>query len=214
VLEALGAKWNRKAKVHIFDKDAQEALDPVLLTGEVTTQAESGFFKTPLELVQRMIGFAEIEPYMRVLEPSAGGNAITYPLSKRCRWVVGIESNAELVRGLLVDHGIHSDFLDCDPRRFVPFDRVLMNPPFARQQDVKHVLHALKFLAHDGILVAIMSAGVTFRKTKITQELRRIIQRRYGSYIHHLPDGTFRGSGTMVSTVMVVITGAETGCEN
>jgi hypothetical protein len=88
-------------------------------------------------------------------------------------------------------------------RAFRP-DVVLMNPPFSKGQDVKHVTHALGFLKPGGRLVAIMGAGVTFRQDKRTNEFRELVQ-AMGGTIERLPEGSFKSSGTMVNTVIVVI---------
>jgi hypothetical protein len=46
------------------------------------------------------------------------------------------------------------------------YDRVIANPPFDCERDIDHVMHALRFLAPDGCLTAIMSAGTEFRETR------------------------------------------------
>jgi 16S rRNA G1207 methylase RsmC len=48
-----------------------------------------------------------------------------------------------------------------------------MNPPFARQADIHHVNHALKFLKPDGLLVSVMSAGVTLPRQQADAGLPR-----------------------------------------
>jgi hypothetical protein len=75
-----------------------------------------------------------------------------------------------------------------------------MNPPFARQADIDHVLHAMQFLRRGGLLVAIMSASVKFRSNAKTAAFRRL-----GGRILELPDGSFKTSGTMVNACIVVI---------
>jgi 16S rRNA G1207 methylase RsmC len=95
-----------------------------------------------------------------------------------------------------------ADFMTVPQRQ--DFDRVLMNPPFSKGQDVKHVTHALGFLKPGGRLVAIMGAGVTFRQDKRTTDFRELVQ-SMGGTIEPLPEGSFKSSGTMVNTVIVVI---------
>lgn len=99
-----------------------------------------------------------------------------------------------------------ADFLLASPNPV--YDRVMMNPPFAKQADIRHVLHALKFLRPDGLLVSVMSAGVTFRDNRLTQDFRDLVRSRGGD-IEALPDGAFKASGTMVNTVIVTIPGIE-----
>lgn len=48
VIEAAGGKWSRKAAAHVFDGDAHAAIEPVILTGDVThARDEFDFFPTP-----------------------------------------------------------------------------------------------------------------------------------------------------------------------
>jgi 16S rRNA G1207 methylase RsmC len=86
------------------------------------------------------------------------------------------------------------------------FDRIVMNPPFADQQDIRHVTYAATFLKSGGRLVAIMSAGVAFRKDRLAREFRALVEQRGGS-IEELPADAFRASGTGVRTVLVTIEG-------
>ncbi len=56
------------------------------------------------------------------------------------------------------------------------FDRVVMNPPFERQQDIDHVSRAAGMLKPGGRLVSVMSAGVTFRENNKTRWFRDLIE--------------------------------------
>ena len=95
-----------------------------------------------------------------------------------------------------------ADFLKVE---VVPqFDRVVMNPPFAKRADVFHVNHALRFLKPGGRLVSIMSSSVTFRDDKLTEAFRDLVKARGGS-IEANDKGAFKESGTLVNTVTVVI---------
>ncbi len=42
------------------------------------------------------------------------------------------------------------------------YDRIIMNPPFEKCQDIDHVYHAFYLLNPNGILVSIVSRGVFF----------------------------------------------------
>jgi type I restriction-modification system DNA methylase subunit len=79
-----------------------------------------------------------------------------------------------------------------------------MNPPFAKQADIKHILHAFKCLKPGGKLVAIMSNGVMFRENKASSDFRDFVASRGGS-ITDLPEGSFKASGTGVNTCVAVI---------
>ena len=208
ILEAAGGKWNRKAKAHVFDDEAANRIDQIILSGEVEIpKDEFNYFPSPIIVVDRLMELAGINPGMCVLEPSAGRGAISRACSNSGAVVDCYElmrENYEALAALNIPRTacIHADFLTIQPHPH--YDRVVMNPPFAKQQDVKHVLHALKFLQHDGLLVSVMSAGVSFRDNKLTQEFRAMIEDRGGN-IEQLPDGAFKESGTMVRTVIVKI---------
>src|SRR4030042_4964611 len=96
---------------------------------------------------------------------------------------------------------IQADFLSVEPKPL--YDRVVMNPPFEMQQDIDHVMHAWKFLKPGGRLVSIMSSGVLFRENKKTSEFRNHID-EFGN-MERLPEGSFKESGTMVNTCIVVL---------
>jgi hypothetical protein len=74
-----------------------------------------------------------------------------------------------------------------------------MNPPFDRERDIDHVLHALGFLKPDGCLVAIMSAGTEFRETRKSIAFRELVDRMNGIW-WDLPAGSFASVGTYVNT--------------
>ena len=207
VLEAAGGKWNRKAKAHVFDRPAADRIDEIILSGEVEVPTdEYNYFPSPPSVVARLLELADIERGMRVLEPSAGKGAIAYACAESGATVDCyelMESNFVALAGDIKFCSVRNmDFLAQAPE--ASYDRVVMNPPFAKQQDIKHVLHALKFLKPDGLLVSVMASSVTFRDNKLTQEFRDLIRQR-GGEIEALPDGAFKESGTNVRTVIVII---------
>lgn len=225
VLEAGGGKWNKKAKAHLFDGGAAEAMEQIIQTGEVTLvrtiQQDFGYFPTPAPVVARLIELADLQPGMDVLEPSAGRGAIVIPLLDAKADVTAYELLEDNCNALVKAMRAHpskggmsmasqQDFLTTEPAPATSwvgfFDRVVMNPPFAKQADIHHVNHALKFLKPGGRLVSVMSASVTFRDNKLTTDFRDLVRARGGS-IEALEDGAFKASGTMVRTVIVVIPG-------
>lgn len=205
VLEAAGGKWNRKAKAHLFDGDAADAIEQIILTGEITIPQDFGYFPTPEPIVARLIEQAEIEPGMTVLEPSAGQGNIAKAVADIAEvdCVELLQKNVEaLLAGEFARDVIMSDFLALVPAP--TYDRVVMNPPFARQDDIRHVTHAMRFLKDGGRLVSVMAASILFRDNRLTADFRALIDERGGD-IEECPEGAFRSSGTMVRTVIVTI---------
>lgn len=207
ILEAAGGKWNKKAKCHVFDSDAESRVEQMILTGDIEIpKDEFNYFPTPKEVVELLIDKSGLEKGMIILEPSAGQGAIANVCASRGAFVVCYELMKANFEILSKNEALWSvtnlDFL-LEPPKPV-YDRVIMNPPFFKQSDIKHVTHALKFLKEDGKLVSVMSAGVVFRNNKLTTDFKNLVFSRGGS-IDPLPEGAFKESGTMVNTVIVTI---------
>lgn len=210
VLDAAGGKWNRKAKAHLFDGDASEIIEQIILTGKITNKKDDlGQFFSPRPVVDRAIKLAEIKFGMKTLEPNSGRGAIAGELVKVTPYVECYEidpANAKAMLDWLVLPVTVADFLTVTPEPI--YDRVVMNPPFAKRADIAHVRHAFKFLKPGGRLVSIMSAGVEFRTDRIGTEFRTFIVENDG-FLERLPEGSFLESGTGVNTVIVVLKKSE-----
>jgi predicted RNA methylase len=212
VLQAAGGKWQSRARAHVFETSAEDAIDQILLTGEVTVPQDFGYFPTPVRIVNMMIALAGLEPGMLVLEPSAGRGAIVAELLQYPVHLSAVEllsanldalqhcGDARNNRFMTFDT-VRCDFLCMEARP--SYDRVIMNPPFAKQADIHHVNHALKFLKPTGKLVSVMSAGVRFRENVLSTDFRASLEARDGYFID-LDPGAFKESGTMVNTVIAV----------
>lgn len=207
-LEHIGGKWNRKAKGHVFDSDPADSFENMLLTGETTDfKKEFQFFETPRELAQKMIVMLQIEENNSILEPSAGRGAIIDYIS----WlpmgalIFAMEINPENCK-LLVKKGFgiveEGDFLTYNWQ--TTFDRIIMNPPFTRQQDIDHIRHAWSLLEEGGILVSVVSESPFFRENRLSVEFREFLDKVNAEIIIN-PEGTFKASGTMVRTRLIKI---------
>jgi predicted RNA methylase len=212
VLVAAGGKWNRKSKGHVFDVAAADAIEPVILTGEVTNRKqEFGQFDTPDDVAAKAVLLCGIKAQrggFKLLEPNAGTGALAIPAARAGAVVDCIEVDDRRVRHL---DGMGDIFRSVACRDFIGvrpdpiYDAVLMNPPFAKRADVHHVNHAAKFLKPGGRLVAIMSSGVTFRSDQLTIAFRAMVESEGGS-ITLLPEDSFKASGTSVNAVLVEFT--------
>jgi type I restriction-modification system DNA methylase subunit len=212
VLEALGGKWKSgKIKAHAFDGDAAERIEQAILTRSFEKPGDFGYFPTPPELVETLVQLTEYRDGMTILEPSAGQGAIVKGLLKvadiACMTLVELlPKNWEILESLgMGEFLLRGDFLACDEKQLDLYERIVMNPPFAPSQaDIDHVMHAWKFLAPGGRIVAIMSAGVKFRENRKTVDFRAFVWSHDGEIIDN-PEGSFKTSGTSVSTVTVVV---------
>lgn len=206
IIEAAGGKWNRGAAAHIFPGGAAEAIEPILLTGEIIKPSDMGQFDSPPAVVEQIMRMADIKPGMLVLEPSAGmGN-----IAREARGAVADVRCVEIDprRAALLSAAAFptrcADFMSIDPATITNrFDRVVMNPPFAKQADIDHVLHAAEFLKPGGRLVSVMAAGVNYRQDRKASGFRMFLNEQPNGGMHFLPDGAFKLAGTDVKTVIV-----------
>lgn len=214
----LGGKWNRKSGGHVFEGDPMALIAEALANGGYTDRKqELQEFETPPELARRMIKLAEIQPDDFILEPSAGPGALVNELLMFTgAKVVAVEIDNRNIERLteiaLPPPGemsrlavVPADFLEWAASTNDIFDAVVMNPPFSRGQDIKHVRAAHRLLRISRRLVAIMSEGPFFRQDRQAVEFRDWL----GGHNHTaepLPDGTFKQSGTGASARLVVIT--------
>jgi predicted RNA methylase len=200
-LECLGGKWDRKAQGHVFPEDPQDAIEQVVIDGAFSdTKRDFDVFETPVKLAQQMVQSAHIETGHRVLEPSAGTGRIADAIAATKGILTCIEIQPKLV-GVLRKKGykpLQQDFLTY---KGMQFDRIIMNPPFSKGQDIAHVTHALSLLKPGGCLVAVLSAGVLFRQTKAYKAFRDMAENSCSSTVS-LPPNTFKESGTSINTVL------------
>lgn len=208
IIKQAGGKWNRGLQAHVFPSDPRERLGLVLKTGKsVSIQPENQAFYSPPELAARMVGLVGVKG-LCVLEPSAGrGALIRAAMEAGARNIEGVEKDEEtfslLGKGILrvspCQVTIHNeDFLVMKETPI--FDRVLMNPPFTKNQDIAHVIHASKFLRPGGALISVM-AGNTQREK--FEKMIADFQDEFDSEVIRLPINSFRTSGTSVNTILL-----------
>ena len=195
---------SKPAPVYVAPERTEfDAMRETLKAGVQVVSAPQ-LFPTPADLAARMVAAAGIEPMCRVLEPSAGtGNIIAAvrEVSKSAA-ITAVEINstlADAVRKRFDIPVLTGDFLEQNGN-LGKFDAVLMNPPFANADDIKHITHAIKFLKPGGRLVAICANGPR------QQEKLRDVFTQFGGTWEVLPPDTFKEQGTSVNTAMITFT--------
>ncbi len=206
-LEGIGGKWKGgKVAGFVFPTCPQQLLSNIQGGEKINLKKDFQFFATPKHIALKMIELAEINPEKQTtLEPSAGHGAITrafnevhgdfaifaYELMEANRMVLAKDPNVII---------LGDDFLKCDQK----FDVIVANPPFNKNQDIDHVLHMFDCLNEGGRIVTIMGTGWQFRSGKKETAFREwALKHVYLTY--PLESGTFKESGTMVETVLLVI---------
>ncbi len=165
-------------------------------------KALTGFnlFQTPPEIAALMAAKLDTSSISRILEPSAGLGRLYEPLSDlRADWVL-IEDQRECFKALvdmLKRPAMNRDFLKVTTDEIGGMvDAVIMNPPFKRGTDVKHIKHALDMVRPGGQLVSLCYNGVAQnRHLKPLADTWEV-----------LPEGSFKESNTGASVAMITIT--------
>ncbi len=178
------------------------------LQAEIKLSNIPGYFPTQAPVIAIMLRRARIADGMRVLEPEAGSGYIADAIraAHPGAWVDTVEISPRL-RDMLVlkNYRVMAfDFLEFENDQEAPYDRIVMNPPFERQQDLDHIRHAYTLLAPGGILVSVLSPSFEFRSDRKSTEFRAWM-REVNATWENLPDGSFKASGTGVSTRLLVV---------
>lgn len=162
-------------------------------------------FQTPPDLAAQLVAALDLKPAARVLEPSAGLGRLLDALEP-CRpaSVVAVEMAPQIAAELYRQDRpgvrlVQRDFLTCQAAELGAFDAVVMNPPFHMRADVRHILHARRFLKPGGRLAALCLSGAHRER-----DLRPLCLRW-----EVIPAGTFKTEGTQVETVLLTM-GANT----
>lgn len=159
-------------------------------------------FQTPKPTADKMakmivdhIGFNGL-----VLEPSAGLGRLYRAMRENSfnGKIFLIEQSKDLTKELYeMSEGDNVSILQRDFLSVKPYlvNGVIMNPPFKRGLDIKHIKHALNFIADGGLLVALCYNGA-----RQNRELKPLCD----SW-EVLPEKSFKESGTNASIVLLTI---------
>lgn len=186
------------------------------------------FYPTPKELAQKLVELAEVQKDDFVLEPSAWlWNIVDEILPKIKDWakynnIVLIEKDIEKVKELKEKYNCYEWMKDwndwlwtyssehkmniylCDfLNNWVNtncFSKIIMNPPFSKSQDVKHILKAYTHLEKWWRLVSIASSSIETRQGKLYEQFRNL-----DPQFIKIKENSFKESWTMVNTVIVII---------
>lgn len=175
------------------EEDKATALERKLIGAKVGID----FFPTPKSVSEQMVAEAGIEEGMRVLEPSAGNGNIAEAIRGAGVKPDVAEISSEL-RDILDAKGFNivgQDFMEINE----PYDRIVMNPPFSNNMDIKHVEKAYSLLAPGGRLVSIVGEGAFFRSGKTETAFRNWLD-SVGAKVEKLPEGTFTDTSLLATT--------------
>lgn len=217
VLTLLGGKWKSgKVKGHVFESDPGMAIEEALEDGSITDSVKKfQFYPTPVFVVDLILHAANINPNSEelILEPSAGSGAIiarALEIAPRLMFHC-FEIQRDLQQLLTVRFAKErvtlygDDFLQAGPPP-KQYNLILANPPFTRGQAIAHANAMLDCLAPGGQLACVMPASLDFATDRKTKEFRQRMETLGRSSTTKIPPGSFKESGTMVNTVLLVFT--------
>jgi hypothetical protein len=169
---------------------------------------EFQFFETNPRLADCLIDVAKIhQPDLLVLEPSAGRGALVKAI-RRLHATAKVDcfelqevnrSFLEKVPGAVI---IGGDFLKTKPK--ATYDRVIANPPFKNNQDIKHVFRMFCHLKKGGRLASIVSRHWQDNDGRHEEEFKKWLK-LIPHQIIDLKPGEFKEAGTNVATSILMI---------
>ncbi len=205
-LELIGGKWKSgKISGFVFNEDPTELLGQIASGEKRNLKKEFQFFGTPDHLADRLVELADIRSGT-ILEPSAGQGAIVKAIhraSNDWREVFGYELmpvNQAFLSKISGFKLLGDDFLSCD----AAFDRIIANPPFAKNQDIDHIRKMYECLNPGGRLVSIAGKHWQISSNKKEKAFREWLD-EVDADIEEVKAGEFKESGTTIATVIIVI---------
>ncbi|MFD0992379.1 zincin-like metallopeptidase domain-containing protein [Tenacibaculum geojense] len=192
-------------EVDIYNKDQEQENKLKKLLQEVQLTKIDGFFPTPKKLTAKLLENLTIEKGDTILEPSAGIGLMAEVIKKEYP-----DNKLTLLEKVTTLHeicelkgfdSINMDFLKHQQK----YDVIIMNPPFEKNQDIDHVLHAFSLLKDGGRLMAIMANNKEGSRIKKRQQFNDFIN-KYGWFKVN-PSGSFKSSfkPTGVNTITVFL---------
>ena len=224
VMESYGGRWNERCKGFKFNEFDDEKLKSIKadlsvgfvnLSEEKRTREKDAFFPTPVKVVDKMIRTANLKPDSIMLESSAGTGRILDEAKKVINSVdnfVVIEMNSERQR-ILRDKGYKVDFngtfedslKDSETlKKIKNCDKVVINPPFKNDSDVKHLLISYMFCADNADVVSILQENSLYYDRQIHRVFKEFLSLigKDAYEVVSLPAGSFKDELTTVDTVI------------
>ena len=221
----IGGHWSEAHQGFVFIKEVsteiikgaiQKANNKNPLSKEQIEREKLQAYFTPLKLSKRMQQLAHICDNDIVLDPSAGTGNLVNGLNVPKEKIFLIEPNAEFCEFLRRSgyvNVIQSTFEEALDRKMLPnnISKVLINPPFSKQTDLKHILLAYGLLNKGGTLVSIIGKNsllerdINNQKSPILENFVNTCKSSKFNQIVNLEPASFEESGTIYDTCMIIL---------
>ena len=208
-IEEAGGSWKGgKVQGFIFPFNPERVFS-ILNEGKRCNLAqEYQFFETPDEVADWLVMLSGgIHERDAVLEPSAGRGALVKAIHRSSPDVVVdcyemMPENKELLSQLRGVNIIGDDFTESTTGK--KYTKIIANPPFSGNQDIRHVRMMYDMLEPGGTLASITSAHWEFAEENTCRDFRRWLE-DVGGCKYEIESGSFKESGTGIKTLAVVI---------
>ncbi len=203
-LELIGGKWNRKAQGFVFPSDPTALLKQIGNGEKRNLKKEYQFFETPPQLADELVSLSDILMEHTILEPSAGRGAIIKAINnvlpdKIVDCYELMEINHTFLAGISTANLLGADFLKSTGQ----YDRIIANPPFAKNQDIQHIQAMYEHLKVGGRLVSLASRHWQISNNRKETQFREWLKKTKAT-IFEVPENTF--DDTSIGTVIIMIT--------
>ena len=209
LMESNGGKWKGgKCQGFLFNTTDVTPILIRLQGGDLSDRKKKfQFFATPPNIAMRLaVRLGDVSSSDRILEPSAGtGSLVKAVLDEWPDCIVDCyelmpENRSELEK-INNAHVLGDDFITAEVGMY---DKIIANPPFAKNQDILHVTKMWEHLNKGGQMAVIMSCHWQFAQDKDSVRFRELVY-NVNHDITTLPAGSFKESGTNIETVMLVL---------
>jgi len=202
----------------LFDYNPEERLKSILNKEyTIDTKKESQFFETPKELAKNMAELLNPSSHDRILEPSAGrGSLIKAVLDtdreNLCESQFYVYENLKMNKDILLEKYPRVNFIgdDFEKNKTGTYNKIIANPPFSKNKDIKHFFKMMSHLSRFGTLVCLISNHYQKSTDKESNMFNYFVNSTDFNYwydidLKEIPSGTFKESGTNISTTLVRI---------
>ena len=221
----IGGHWSQAHKSFVFIKEVttriiqeaiQKANNQFPLSKEQIEREKLQAYFTPLEISKKIQQSAHICDNDIVLDPSAGTGNLVNGLNIPKENIFLVEPNPEFCEFLRRSgyvNVIQSTFEEALDKKILPnnISKILMNPPFSKQSDLKHILLAYELLNKGGTLVSIIGKNSLLERDINNQKsptIENFISTSKSSKFHqmiNLEPASFEESGTICDTCMIIL---------
>lgn len=207
-IEEAGGSWQGgKVQGFTFPFNADRVFSILHEGKRCNLQQDFQFFATPPEVADWLVMLAGgVHEDEKVLEPSAGTGAIIDAIHRSCKDLVVdcfelMPENKELLSKKSNINILGDDFTTYD---LGLYDKIIANPPFSKNQDIRHVRRMYEHLNNGGTVAAIMSCHWKIASEKECADFREWLKDVHAK-VCDIEEGSFKQSGTGIETTAVII---------